>query len=151
MPHFVDCCHILKKQVNMAFIEERDNEDGMKSFRVQIRVKGQKQITATFARKTDAKAWASETETSLRHGKYFKTAEAKKHTVAELIDRYIRDVLPKKKDGIRSQRTQLLWWKQKIGHLPLSDVTPAVIVEQRDLLSSGISVRGTKRSDATSN
>lgn len=135
----------------MAYIEERDSGDGTTSYRVQIRVKGQKQITATFTRKTDAKIWAQETETALRNGKYFKTAEAKKHTASEMIDRYIRDVLPKKKDGLRSQKTQLLWWKDQIGHLPLSNISSPVIVELRDLLSSGITVRGTKRSDATAN
>ena len=135
----------------MAYIEERTSEDGLKSYRVQIRAKGQKQITATFTRKTDAKIWAKETEIALRNGKYFKTAEAKKHTATEMIERYIRDVLPRKKDGLRSQKIQLLWWKEKIGHLVLADITPATIVEHRDILASGITIRGSKRSDATAN
>ena len=135
----------------MAYIEERRNDDGSTSYRVQIRVKGQKRISATFTRKTDAKIWAKETEVDLKNKKYFKTVEAKKHTLSELIDRYIRDVLPQKKDGIRSQRVQLLWWKEKIGYLLLIDVTSAVIVEMRDALASGTTPRGTKRSGATVN
>ena len=135
----------------MAYIEERENEDGTTGYRVQIRVKGQKQITATFTRKTDAKMWIQETETAVRNGKYFKTVEAKKHTVKEMIDRYIRDILPRKKDGLRTQKIQLEWWKEKIGYLLLSDIAPSLIAEHRDLLASGITVRGTIRSQATTN
>ena len=135
----------------MSYIEERTAANGSKTYRVQIRMKGAKQITASFTRKTDAKIWAKETETSMRNNKYFKTVEAKKHTLSETIDRYITTVLPKKKDGLRSQKNQLLWWKKQIGHLLLSDVTSSVIVEQRDTLNSGITPKGTKRSGATTN
>jgi integrase len=69
-----------------------------------------------------------------------------------MIDKYIeKGFLEDKKDGERSQKRQLLWWKEKIGHYRLSDVSTSLIAEYLDELSSGITVRGTKRSGATVN
>lgn len=55
------------------------------------------------------------------------------------------------KNGLRSKKIQLLWWKEKIGHLLLADITPATIVEHRNILASGTTIRGSKRSDASGN
>lgn len=132
----------------MATIEERKTYDGRTSYRVQIRLKGYPSQTATFARLTDARKWAQQVESSIREGKYFKNAESKKHTFKELIDRYVMGVLPNKKDS-RKREGQLMWWKEQLGHYLLSEVTPAIIAEKRDLLLSGVTPRGTKRSPAT--
>lgn len=121
----------------MAYIQERKSEiTGKVSYRVQVRMKGYPTQSATFDRITDAKEWAKETEVAIKHGKYFKTAEAKKHTLADMIDRYLKDVLPNKPKSEVTQGGQLRHWKKEIGHLVLSDVTPARIVEQRDKLKA---------------
>ncbi len=134
----------------MAYIEERTDSKGNKRYRAQIRIKGQDPITATFDRKTDAKRWAQETEPEVRNGKYFKTAESKKHTVKELIERYEKKILPELKSG-NDRKNHLIYWKDKLGNLTLSDVTPAKIVECRDDLSQGVTRRKTKRSNSTVN
>lgn len=87
----------------MATIDERKDKEGRLSYRVQVRIKGAAIQRATFTRKTDAKLWAQQVESDIRQGKYFKTTESKKHTVGELIDRYMRDVLPTKKKCIKAQ------------------------------------------------
>ena len=133
----------------MAYIEKRKTEDGTVKYRVQVRMKGCKNINATFAVLTKAKKWIQNTESSIREGRYFKTLESKKHSFADLVDRYIRDILPRKPKSARKQQLQLLWWKEKIGHLILADVLPPVIAELRDLLLSQDTVRKTKRSPAT--
>lgn len=120
----------------MASIEERISENGKKSFRVKIRLKGNPTQSATFERLTDARKWVQDTESAIREGRHFKTTEAKRHTLAETIDRYIRDVLPQKPKSLRDQKTQLLWWKSKIGSYLLSDSTPGLIGEQRDKLAN---------------
>ena len=74
----------------MAAIEQRKTKDGKISYRVKIRIKGRPAQTATFERKTDAKRWVQDTESKIREGKYFHTAEARRHTVAEMIGRYAR-------------------------------------------------------------
>ena len=99
-----------------------------------VKMKGQPVQRATFPRKTDAKKWAASTESAIREGRHFKTIEAKKHTLAELIERYIREVLPSKPKSQIQQARQLNWWKKEIGFYLLSDVTPALIAEQREKL-----------------
>ncbi|HSX38651.1 MAG TPA: hypothetical protein VLE95_07470 [Chlamydiales bacterium] len=104
--------------------------------------------TDSNKRKTDAKLLAQQIEAAIREGRHFKTAEAKKHTVGEMIDRYMRDVLPKKKEAKR-QGPQLLWWKKQIGHTLLADFTPAGIGEQRDKLGREITTMKRLRTPAT--
>lgn len=133
----------------MAYIQERKTDDGKVRFRVQVRLKGFPVTTATFDRKTDAKLWAQQTEAAMREGRYFKTNESKKHTVAELVDRYIENVIPTKPRNAAACTAQLKWWKAQIGHCLLSDLTPALIAEQRDKLLKGITFKGTLRAPAT--
>jgi len=116
----------------MANIQEVKGKSGIK-YRVLIRLKGFPAQSATFARKTDAKKWAQDTESAMRDGRHFKTVESKRHTVAEMIDRYIKDIVPGKKD-IRNTTRQLLYWKEQIGVRLLSDVTTSLIVSIRDRL-----------------
>jgi hypothetical protein len=76
----------------MATIETRRSADGITGYRAKVRLKGFPSQSATFERKTDAKEWAKQTEASIREGRYFKTTEAKKHTIADFIDRYLREI-----------------------------------------------------------
>jgi len=133
----------------MAYIQERKTDDGKTHYRVQIRLRGHPTTTATFERKTDAKLWAQQTEAAMREGRHFKTAEAKKHTLGELINRYIENVIPTKPKNAAACTAQLKWWKTQIGHCLLSDLTPSLIGEQRDKLLKGITFKGTSRSPAT--
>jgi len=106
------------------------------SYRVEIRLKGFPAQSATFRRLTDAKRWVQHTESAIREGRYFKTAESRKHTLAQMIDRYIREELPKKAKNI-NQKPQLLWWKSELGEYTLADITPDKIAECRDKLLTG--------------
>jgi len=121
----------------MATITKRTAKDGSLSYKVEIRLKGYPAQRATFARLTDARQWAKETETDIKRGRHFKTAEAKRHTLADLVDRYTRDVLPTKKKSTQpNQRRQLAWWKNELGAYTLADCTPALIAETRDKLAA---------------
>lgn len=126
-----------ERDFQVARIQERKRKDGRSSFTATIRIKGHPIETATFARKTDAVQWAKETEVAIKNGKYFKVSESRKHTLAELIDRYIENVLPFKgideKERQRNE-TYLNWWKNKIGVYFLSDITPVLLAEYRDKL-----------------
>lgn len=135
----------------MAVIQERKSSDGKIKYRVLIRMRGFPPQSATFERKTDAKKWAQDTESAMRDGRYFKTAEAKKHTFAEMVDRYVQQILPHKVKMYDQQRSQLEWWKKQLGHYLLSDVNPAKIGECRDRLLNGETRYGKKRTPATVN
>ena len=121
----------------MANIEERKTKSGETRYRALVRLKGFPPVSATFKRKTDARRWAANTEASMSEGRHFKHSEAKRHTVAQLIDRYIHTVIPTKPKNASACSAQLRWWKSQIGHTLLSDLTPAIIAEQRDKLGGG--------------
>ena len=133
----------------MATITERMTKDGTKRYRAEVRLKGYPAQTASFKRKTDANKWVQDTESAIREGRHFKTAEAKKHTLGDLVDRYIKDVLPTKPKQAPAQRPQLERWKAELGCYVLADITPALIVEVRDKLLTESAPRGNIRSPAT--
>jgi integrase len=121
----------------MANIQQRLAKGGDVSYRVQVRLLGFPVQRATFKRKTDAKAWAQQVESAIREGRHLVTNEAKKHTLAALIERHLEALQPKKPHAYLKQRQLLYWWKERLGARALAHITPAVIAEQRDALLSG--------------
>ncbi len=136
----------------MASIQKRTNKDNSTSYRVEVRLKGFPPQRATFKRLTDAKRWASATESAIRERRYFKTAEASKHTFSNLTERYVSDVLPLKPlKAAKLQKSQLHWWEARLGHYSLADITPTLIAEYRDELLRGRLKNKKLRSPATVN
>ena len=120
----------------MATIEKRQNGDGTVTFRVKVRLRGHPAQNASFSRLTDAKRWATQTEAAMREGRHFKTVEARRHTVSELIDRYDKDIVSGKVGRTKGVYPPILmWWREEIGFKTLADITPALIVSCRDKLS----------------
>jgi hypothetical protein len=131
----------------MATIEQRTGKDGQHVYRAKVRRKGAPPLSATFTKLSDARKWVQVTEAAIVEGRHFKTAEAKRHTVADLIDRYLVDVLPNKSaSSIYMQSLQLRWWRVRLGHCILAELTPALIAEQRDKLAKG---EGRRRATST--
>src|SRR5215510_16376219 len=119
----------------MATIVRRTGKDGHTAYLVRVRRKGAPPQTATFQKLSDAKKWAQITEGAVLEGRHFQTSKAKKHTLADLIDRYIREVLPQKRPStVPDQVRQLRWWQTHLGHCLLADITPALVVEHRNIL-----------------
>jgi len=79
----------------MASIETRTTSDGDTRYRALVRMKGHPPQSATFRLKSQADRWVQDTESAIREGRYFKTAEAKKHTLEELIDYYFERSYPR--------------------------------------------------------
>jgi integrase len=134
----------------MASIQER-KKNGKPSFTAKIRLKGHQPVFQTFTRKNDAVRWARQTEAAIIEGRFFKTAESQKHTLSDLIQRYIRDVLPRKAKVFVEYASQLKWWEEQIGDVRLSDLSTSLISEKRDLLSRTITNRKKKMSNARVN
>ena len=118
----------------MATIEKRKSKDGLITHRAKVRLKGYPHANATFDRLSDARRWVQQTEAAIREGRYFKTSEAKKHTMAETIDRYISEVLSHEKANAVNKEHYLNTWKKRIGGYSLIDITPSLIVEHRNQL-----------------
>ena len=131
----------------MATIVRRPGKNGQHVYRVQIRRKGAPLLSATFTKLSDARKWVQITEAAIFEGRHFTTAEAKRHTLVEAIDRYLVDVLPHKSaSSIYMQTLQLRWWRVHLGHCLLAELTPALIAEHRDKLARG---DGRRRANST--
>lgn len=128
----------------MAEIKRRMKKNGKVSYTACIRIKGYDTLTATFERLTDVKTWVGENESKMKRGKKIKSAEATRHTLAELIDRYIIEELPNRNSDHAKFKMQLGWWKDKIGACLLSDVTPSLLSQCKDVLSKEPSLHPVK-------
>ncbi len=132
---------VILSGVIMARIKIRTAADGTARYTAEVRLKGYPAQAATFKRKTDANKWIQDTESAIREGRHFKTAEAKKHTLSEMINRYCSEYLPNNKDKIYSQKEQverksrLDWWSSKIGYCLLADITPATISTHKNAMT----------------
>lgn len=135
----------------MATIEERISNCGEKTYRVKVRVKGYTQQSASFKRKTDAKNWAKNTEAAINEGRFFNHSHTKKKNMNDLINRYIREILPNKPASITDQTRQLNFWKTEIGDLLIKDVSSSMITALRNKLKQQKTVRGNLRNPATVN
>jgi hypothetical protein len=117
----------------MAHIQKRIGKKGKESFRVTVRRKGQPVQTATFKTKTKAREWGRKMDALIDDGKHFPTSYAKRKTVADMVERYIQNVLPLKGKSTQThQAHQLGWWKEQIGDMKLSAVSTGVVLEYRD-------------------
>ncbi len=120
----------------MATIRERMNSKNEISYQAIVRIKGYATERATFKRLTDARNWAQATEAAMRERRHFKSSEAKKHTVAEMIDRYMKGL--EQQNPKRRKDTQHImdWWKAELGHCILADLTKPLILEKIEKLAA---------------
>jgi integrase len=116
----------------MANIREYTGKRG-KRFQVQVRIAGFPPRNGTFPNRRMAERWAKTVEAEMIEGRHSRSAGAYRHTVAEAIDRYISEEVPKKRDR---RESRLLWWREKIGHFKLVDVTGPVLAEYRAKLKT---------------
>src|SRR5262245_65263585 len=96
------------------------------TYRAQIRRKGYKAFSATFAKRQDAVDWAQKTEAALIEHRYF--PERAKHTLSEAIARYTTENLPRYKLSTAEKKRQVLaWWEKRLGRVYLSDIDTFLI------------------------
>lgn len=94
----------------------------------RVRVKGVS-LSQSFVTKGQAQAWATQTEADILSGKY-KGGTGK--TLIDAIDRYLLEVVPKKKS--RASETTMLesFKRQPFAELPLSKITTEMLAQFRD-------------------
>ena len=134
----------------MATIEVRKS-CSTTSYRARVRTKGYPEISASFARKTDAKRWAAGIEADIHSGRYFSETH---HTLSDAIKRDSDQYLPQLKDAAKRSQ-HLSWWDNQIGHIRLSNIKSDTISKCRSILQTQPSTfgrhQGRPRSDATVN
>ena len=120
----------------MASFHKRE-KNAKPSYTAKIRIKGHKPVFKTFDRLTDARDWAAKTETEIKEGLYKNIIEAQRHTFTELVERFKRDVVPRKPKVGKEYARQLEWWRIHLGDLTLNNLSSARISELRDQLANG--------------
>jgi integrase len=120
------------------------------TWRAMVRLKGQPTRSESFERKRDAEQWAQRTEAAIREGQRFPERAAKRRTVDDLLKLYIEDKCPGRRDSA-NRTQQLTYWRERLGHLALVDLTPSAINKATADLLAAPTRYGRARSPATAN
>ena len=123
----------VKKREPKGNIRERINR-GKTVYQVQVRIVGYPSRTATFPTRRLAERWETKIKAQMIEGRHFRDVEARRRTLADAIDRYTEEELPKKRADTM-HRYCLPWWRARLGHLKMADITPVAIVDARSQLA----------------
>lgn len=115
----------------MASIRKRDNGKFI-SYEVQVRKKGHPTQTKTFKTMTDAEKWARMIEVEMDRGVFVSRAEAENTILAEALDRYAREVTPRKKGAERELDRIKRWKARPIAKRIMASVRGKDIADFRD-------------------
>jgi integrase len=107
---------------------------GPYQWQAKVRRKGQAPQSKTFTTKADAEAWARELETEMHRGVFQSRAEAEHTTLNEALDRYAREMTPRKKGAERELRRIERWKRRAIAARHLPAIRGADLAQFRDEL-----------------
>ncbi len=111
----------------MATLRKRKNGH----WQARVR-KANQSISKTFINKADAERWAKQVEVDMQKGSYTNLVLAERTTLGELIDRYIRDVLPTMRGALEDRFRLKALQRRTLSKLSMTALTPAKIAEYRD-------------------
>jgi integrase len=101
-------------------------------FQAKIRRDGYPPKSKTFARKSDAEAWARKEETDMDRGAWRDRSSADATTFYALLERYLKDVVPKKRGAeVETLRIKTLL-RDDITRYKLSALSPIILADWRD-------------------
>lgn len=101
-------------------------------WQARVRRQGHPDEVRTFTSRQDAERWARSVETEIDRGSFVSTAEAQKHTFADLIDRYLREVLAgNKHEKLHAYRFKAMA-RGALGRVNMANLTPARVAKYRD-------------------
>jgi integrase len=101
--------------------------------RWQARVrKANQSITKTFINKADAERWAKQVEVEMQKGSYTNLVLTERTTFAEIIERYITEVLPTMRGGKADYIRLKALARRPIAKLNMVALTPQKIAQHRD-------------------
>jgi len=117
----------------MASIVARKNEAGeITGWQAKIRKKGFPPVSKTFLRRADAEAWAKDQEVAMQRGLWRDTTEAEATTLGEALERYLREVTPRKKSAKREAARIRAWLARPIARRSLASIRGSDIAAFRD-------------------
>lgn len=98
----------------MAAIRKRGN-----SWRVQIRRRNHPPQFKAFKTRAEAEAWARQIESEMDRGAFVSRAKAERTPIADLLDRYEREITPGKRSA-RAEIYRLKMLKDALGRMPIA-------------------------------
>lgn len=108
------------------------------TWQAQVRRRGLKAAVKSFKTKIEAGRWARLLESEIDRGVFVDRSESERTTLAELIDRYLREVTPLKKSA-RNETQRLNALRRHFGAFSPAALSRAHIAEYRDArLSKGL-------------
>jgi len=111
----------------MATLRKRNNGH----WQARVR-KANQSITKTFINKVDAERWAKQIEVEIQKGSYTNLMLAERTTFAEIIERYIAEVLPTMRGGKADYIRLKALARRPIANLNMVSLTPQKIAQHRD-------------------
>lgn len=101
-------------------------------------------VTKTFSQRADAEKWARHQQVSMERGEYLPSVAATV-TLAEVIERYEREVLPSKRGRGAERYVLAAWRKSVLGKRTLASIKPSDIAQARDRRLKEVSPSSVRR------
>ena len=101
-------------------------------WQARVQTKGHVALSKTFINKIDAERWAKQIEVEMQKGSYTNLVLAERTTFAEIIERYIAEVLPTMRGGKADYIRLKALARRPIAKLNMVALTPQKIAQHRD-------------------
>ena len=129
----------------MATFRKRPGPGGKTAWQAQIIRRGYERQYKTFDTKAEAEAWAAIIESEIARGVFVSRAEAEATTLREALDRYEREVTPKKKSHSDERYKLEAWRASKLADRSLASIRGKDLAVWRDAELARGSATGTVR------
>ncbi|MDA8120065.1 MAG: site-specific integrase [Thermaerobacter sp.] len=129
----------------MATLRKRPGPGGKTAWQVQIIRRGHERQYKTFDTKGEAEAWARQIEGEMDRGVFVSRAEAETTTLREALDRYEREVTPKKKSRSDERYKLGAWRSSTLAARSLASIRGKDLAAWRDAELTSGSATGTVR------
>lgn len=113
----------------MASIKQRGENGGWEA---RIRKSGYPPLVKTFTSKRDAEGWAKKTEASMEQRTWLDHTEADTTTLADALQRYLTQIVSKKKGAVKESSLIKLWAGTQLAGLTLARIRGADVAKLMD-------------------
>ena len=117
----------------MASIGPRyDKDENLIGWQARVIRKGFPTRSKTFRAKKEAEAWARSIESEMDKGVWRDHSRGETTTVADMLARYEREVLPDKKGKQGTESLIKILTESELGHMSLAALSPEAVATYRD-------------------
>jgi integrase len=109
-----------------------DRDKNLIGWQARVIRKGFPTRSKTFRGKKEAEQWARSIESEMDKGVWRDYSRAETTTVADMLARYAREVLPDKKARQSTESLIKILTESELGHMPLAAVSPESVAAYRD-------------------